>query len=388
MSRGPRQVRHAPDTRPEQRRAVMDRFNARFDAAHRQAPPSKRWVRRALHLRGAERCPVRLKRMSYDLILRYPEELADLFTQYPDDALFVQAYEAWAGYKPLTSFDALRAATEAAEWTDEWGTPWHHAAGGVGATPAGCALADWDPLDDYLARRMPNPREPGRLDGAAAAINLHGGERYMVGMTHLLLFERLQALRGMENTLTDFYTDPECMDRLLGALTDYAVEIIRGWAHMPNVDAFFLTDDWGTQQSLMISPELWRKFFAARYRRICDEAHRHGLDVIFHSCGNVMAIVGGLIDAGVDVVDPIQPDAMDLKKLARDFGGKAAFSGGISDQRLARQTPAEVKDEIRATIDLLGTAFGNSYLVAPSNMLTPEIPLANIVAMFEACHQP
>ena len=101
-----------------------------------------------------------------------------------------------------------------------------------------------------------------------------------------------------------------------------------------------------------------------------------------------MAIVGDLIDAGVDVLDPIQPDALDLKALARQYGGKVAFSGGISDQRLGRQTPVQVKDEIRATIDLLGTAFGNAYLVAPSNMLTPEIPLENIVAMFEACHEP
>jgi uroporphyrinogen decarboxylase len=370
-----------------QLRAILDRFNQRFDEAHVHAPPSKRWVRRALHRRGAARCPVRLKRMSYDLILRYPEELADLFTQYPDDALFAQAYEAWTGFRPITPVDPLRALTEAAEWTDEWGTPWHHAAGGVGATPAGCALAEWDQLDDYLARRLPNPSEPGRLDGAMPMLTRHGGGRYMVGMTHLLLFERQHALRGMENTFTDFYTDPERVDRLLGALTDYAVEIIRGWANLPQVDAFFLTDDWGTQRALMISPELWRKFFAARYRRICDEAHRFGLDVIFHSCGNVMAIVGDLIDAGVDVVDPIQPDALDLKQLAREFGGKAAFSGGISDQRLGRQTPAQVKDEIRATIDLLGTAFGNAYLVAPSNMLTPEIPLANLVAMFEACHE-
>lgn len=377
---------HRP-TDIEQARATLTRFNQRFDEAHAKAPPSKRWTRRALHRLGATRCPVRLKRMSYDLILRYPDRLADLFTQYPDDALFTQAYEAWSGYRPITPIDPLRALTEAAEWTDEWGTAWHHAAGGVGATPAACAMADWSQLDDYLARRLPDPLEPGRLDGALPMVTRHGGARYMVGMTHLLLFERVQAIRGMENTFTDFHTDPEALDRLLGVLTDYAVELIRGWARWETLDAFFLTDDWGTQQALMISPELWRKFFAARYRRICDEAHRFGLDVIFHSCGNVSAIVGDLIDAGVDVVDPIQPDAMDLKALAREFGGKVAFSGGISDQRLARQTPSQVKDEIRATKALLGTAFDNAYLVAPSNMLTPEIPLANLVAMFEACHE-
>jgi uroporphyrinogen decarboxylase len=99
-----------------------------------------------------------------------------------------------------------------------------------------------------------------------------------------------------------------------------------------------------------------------------------------------MGIVGDLIDVGVDVLDPIQPGAMDLKVRAREYGGKVALSGGISDQHLARFTPQQIKDEIRATRDLLGGAFDNAYLLAPSNMLTPDIPLPNLVAMFEACH--
>lgn len=94
-----------------------------------------------------------------------------------------------------------------------------------------------------------------------------------------------------------------------------------------------------------------------------------------------------LARTGVDDLDPIQPDAMDLKALAREYGGKVALSGRIGDQRLARWTPAQVKDEIRRTMDLLEKAFDNTYLVAPSNMLTPEIPLANLVSMFETCHE-
>jgi len=370
----------------EKIRATLDRFNRRYDEAHAKAPPGKRWVRRALHRQGATRCPVRLKRMSFDLLLRYTDELADLFDRFPDDVFATQSYEFSIGYRPPVPVDPVKALMEAAEWTDEWGIRWHHAAGGVGATPAAYPLTDWAQLDDYLAKQLPDPRAPGRLDAAGPAVARHGGNRYFIGMTHFLLFERVHALRGMENVFEDFYANPEALDRLLGVLTDYYLDIIRAWARWENVDAIFVTDDWGTQQSLMISPELWRKYFAARYRRICDEAHRFGLDVHFHSCGNILAIVGDLIDDGVDVVDPIQPDAVDLKKLAREFGGKAAFSGGISDQRLARQTPAQVKAEIRATMDLLGAAFGNAYLVAPSNALTPEIPLENIVAMFEACH--
>lgn len=77
---------------------------------------------------------------------------------------------------------------------------------------------------------------------------------------------------------------------------------------------------------------------------------------------------------------------MDLNTLAREYGGKVALSGGISDQHLARFTPQQIRDEIRATRDLLGRAFDNAYLLAPSNMLTPDIPLANFLAMFEAAH--
>ena len=370
----------------EQTRATLARFGQRFDEAIAKAPPSKTWVRQALRRRGAERCPVRLMRLSYDLILRYPDELADLFTQYPDDAVFAQSYEFALGYRPQTPIDPIRTLTEDAQWNDEWGTRWAHAAGGVGATPVGVALEDWSHLDDFIARRIPDPLEPGRLDGALPALSRHGHDRYFAGQTHFLLFERLHALRGMETTFEDFYVNPEQVDRLLGVLTDYYVDIIRAWARLENVDAVFMTDDWGTQQALMISPGMWRTFFAARYRRICDEAHRAGMDVVFHTCGSVMAIVGDLIDAGVDVLDPIQPEAMDLKALAREYGGKVAFCGGISDQRLARWSSTQVKDEIRATIDLLGRTFDNAYLVAPSNLLTPEIPLENIVAMFEACH--
>jgi len=370
---------------------TLRRFNERVDGAIAGRPPTKEWVKRALHHGGAERCPVRIRRLSHDIILRYGDALADLFCEYPDDAVFAQAYDIFIGYQPPSvreRTDPLQVLTQEASWIDEWGTGWRHAAGGVGASTISYPLPDWSQLDNYLAERMPDPQAPGRLDGALPALRLHGDTRYFCGMTHLALFERLHCLRGMENAFEDFYLYPEQVDRLLGALTDYQVEIVRAWGRLGNVDGWFVTDDWGTQTSLMISPELWRKFFAARYRRLCDEAHRCGIDVIFHSCGNVTAIVGDLIDAGVDVIDPLQPEAMDLQQIARDYGGKVAFCGGISDQELAVFTVSQVWDHVRRTIDTLGRAFGNAYIVAPSNVLLPDIPLENIRALFEAAHAP
>ena len=78
--------------------------------------------------------------------------------------------------------------------------------------------------------------------------------------------------------------------------------------------------------------------------------------------------------------------AMDLRQVALEYGGKVAFWGGLSDQAVAVNTPAQVRDEVRRAIDILGAPYGNAYILALSNIMMPEIPIANIVALFEACH--
>ena len=373
----------------EKKRETVHSFNARVEAAAARAAPSKSWVRAALRRKGSERCPVRLKRLSYDIILKYPEGLAQLFEEYPDDVTAVQAYDATIGRQGADEpnrIEPLRVLTEDAEWKDEWGISWRHAAGGVGATPSANPIDDWSILEEYLAERMPDPKAPDRLREVLPALESLGKTRYFIGMAHLALFERYHCLRGMENALADFYLNPEEARRLLSALTDYFVELVRAWGRLGSVDCLFLTDDWGTQKSLMISPEMWIDFFAPSYRRICDEAHSADMEVCFHSCGNVAQIIGGLVDAGVDIIDPLQPESMDLGRIIREYGGAAAFSGGISDQALAGYSPEQVRDEVRRTIDLLGSGSRRAYIVAPSNVLPPDIPFENIVALFEACY--
>jgi uroporphyrinogen decarboxylase len=373
-----------------EREEIVRRFHTRVDAAIAGCSPSKQRIKQALSRGGAARCPVRLRRLSLDVILRYGDALAELFCEFPDDAIFTPSYDLFIGYQSPDrepKINTIQVLTEDAQWTDEWGTVWGHAKTGVGASTISNPLTDWSQLDDYLANRMPDPRVPGRLDGALPSWRMHAETRYFGGMTLMALFERLHCLRGMENTYADFHSNPDEVYRLLDALTDYYVEIVRAWGRLGNVDAVFFSDDWGTQKSLMISPAMWRKFFASRYRRICDEAHRHGLHIVFHSCGNVFSIIGDLIEAGVDVMDPIQPEAMDLAEVAKNFGGKIAFCGGLSDQKIAKISPQEVRDHVRWVIETLGKPFGNAYLVGPSNVLCPEVPFENLRALFEACHQ-
>ncbi len=369
-------------------RAIVARFEERVNGAQLASPPSKDIVRNALQRKGAARCPVRMKRLSMDAIVRYGEALADLFCAFPDDVIHVQPYEFCVGYQPADRPDRLnelQVLLQPGEWLDEWGTRWGHASGGVGATPVDYPLKDWSQLDAYLRRQMPDPRLPGRLDAARAVLARHGESRYCVGVIHLVLFERLHCLRGMDNAFMDLCTNEAEVCRILEALTDYAVGLVEAWAPMP-VSALFLADDWGSQTGLMISLAMWRKYFKPHYRRIFEAIHRAGKDVIFHSCGNVASIIPELIDLGVDVLDPLQPEAMDLADIGRRFGGKLGFSGAITDQRLEDSTPREIRDMVRRAIETLGEPFGNSYLVAPSNVLPPSVPFENLAALLEACH--
>jgi hypothetical protein len=369
---------------------VIDRFNTRVDAAIAASPPSKERVRRAVRRQGAPRCPVRIRRLSFDVILRHGDGLADLFCEFPDDTVFLTAYDVFLGYQAPERPDRIspvEALMQSARWTDEWGTTWAHTQGGVGASPMAHPLHDWAQLDDYLRSQVPDPLAPGRLDAIKPALGMHGTTKYCVANIHLALFERMHSLRGMQNAFADFYTNEREVHRLLDALTDYLIALTRSWA-AAGVDAVFYTDDFGTQKSLMISPGMWRSFFKERYRRLFAEAHRLGLDVILHSCGNVMGIVPDLIDVGLDMLDPLQPGAMDIDELARRFGGQLAFCGGVDIQELLPfGSPQQVKDAVRRLIDTLGRPFGNSLIVAPANTVTPEVPLENFRVLLEACHE-
>ena len=369
---------------------IVARFEQRTDAAQQASPPTKEWVKRAVRRQGAARCPVRIKRLSTDVIVRHGDALADLFCEHPDDAVFFAPYDICIGYQPPERADRVNPVDvlmREAQWTDEWGTVWAHARGGVGATPADHPIKDWSQLDAYLAAQVPDPRAPGRLDAALPVLRAHGPTKYCVAMIHLALFERLHCLRGMQNTFVDFCAHEQEVRRLLDVLAEYLLELIRAWGEL-GADAVFLTDDWGTQTSLMVSPAMWRSYFKAHYRRVFDEAHRFGMDVIFHSCGNVTAIVPDLIDVGVDVLDPIQPGAMDVSEVARRFGGKVSFCGAVDVQHLlVSGSPQEIKDSVRRIIGTLGRPFGAGLIVAPANVITPEVPLENLRALFEACHE-
>ena len=332
---------------------------------------------------------MRLRRLSLDAIVLHGDRLADLFCEFPDDVVGIAPYEWCIGYQPPERTDrvnTVQALMKESQWVDEWGARWAHAAGGVGAIQIEHPLKDLDALDEYIEGRMPDPLAPGRLEEAARLLAPHKGRKYCIGMDVLGLLEVLRDIRGMQELFMDLHTDAARLERLVTAVAAFHTRLLCSWAGI-GVDCVMFGDDWGMQTGLQISPGMWRELFKPHYQAMFREAHAAGIDVLFHSCGKVIDIVEDFVDVGVDILDPIQPGCMDPSELARRFGGRVSFSGAVDVQSLlVFGTPDEVRRKIRRLIDTLGPPFGNGLMIGPANAVTPDAPLENLRAMFEACH--
>lgn len=366
---------------------MVARFEERVLAAQISSSPTCDLVRNAVRREGAQRCPVWLRRVSPDLIIKYGDALTDLFVKYPDDLGRIAPYDAIVGYNPKASVSQVEALMKNSEWVNEWGVGWKHVVGGVGATEVSNPLEDWSRLDDYIANEFPDPLDPGRLEKAIAPTDaLHRAGKYVFGLFGPA-FYHMFSIRGMENVLMDFYIHEDELRRLIDALLEYSLKLVKGWAQI-GVDALLVLDDWGMQQSLMISPKTWREFFKPAYKTLFDEIHLHGMDTFLHSCGCVTEIVEDLIEVGLDVLDPIQTSAMDINELARRFGGRLSFCGTIDVQHLLPGgSPSDIKDAVRRSVDTLARRFGNGLILAPTNVITPDTSIENLRAMFEVCHE-
>ena len=191
---------------------------------------------------------------------------------------------------------------------------------------------------------------------------------------------------GMENYFIKMYTDPDVVEAVTERVTDFYYRVNERLFReaADRIDMFFFGNDFGSQRDMLISPELFDRFVMPYFARFTEQAHRHGLRVLLHSCGSIERIIPRLIDAGVDALHPIQALAanMDARTLSRKYNGKLVFVGGVDTQRLLPfGTAREVRDEVRRLRDL----FGENYVVSPSHeSILPGVPLENLVAMAEA----
>jgi uroporphyrinogen decarboxylase len=149
-------------------------------------------------------------------------------------------------------------------------------------------------------------------------------------------------------------------------------------------DIYFIADDVGVQDGLMISPRMFRKFVRPSLVRLIDQAHEYEQKAMYHTCGAVRRLIPDFIDMGVDILNPIQTSAkgMEPTELKREFGADICFHGAMDIQSVLSQgTPGQVRDEVRRLCDALGP--GGGFILAPTNNVMPETPVENIVALYE-----
>ena len=220
------------------------------------------------------------------------------------------------------------------------------------------------------------------LDESSAEIIIRDNpDMFVLGQLNFGLFERSWMLRGFENVLIDSIQNPAFYEELLDRILEMQLALVDKLCGMP-VDGIFLGDDWGDQRGVILGPDRWRRFIKPRTAKLYERIRNAGKVVLTHSCGNVFDIIPDMIEMGLDVLESLQPEAMDVYAIKRKYGKNLRLWGGLGTQQvLPFGSPREVRDEIRRLIKELGK--GGGYILAPAKPLMEDIPAENAAAVIE-----
>jgi len=271
---------------------------------------------------------------------------------------------------------------------DEWGMKWEKRPGSpyYEVTSPPLRNATIDDLDNYP---WPPLSHPDRFLGLAQeAREVQAAGYATVLMSGVSPFEQAQALRGQEAFFADLILNPEFAHALLRTLTDLTLAgslaaLEQAGAY---VDVLVMSDDLGTQNSLLMSPKMYRSMIKPYHAElIAALKNKTKAKIFFHSDGNIYPLIGDLIDVGVDILNPVQVSSKDMgdtARLKREFGDKLSFCGAIDTQWvLPHGTQADVRQEVRRRIKDL--APGGGYVCASVHCMQPDIPPENVIALFE-----
>jgi hypothetical protein len=260
-------------------------------------------------------------------------------------------------------------------YTDSWGCTWQIAQPGAPAELKVSPLAEKGLIAEFHPPlELLDPARFSKVNKSC-----ENTSRFVLARSETQPFDRLRFLRGYDAALIDLARGAKDVRNLLKMLHEFSCREMELWSNT-EVDGVAIRDDWGTDDSLIISLEMWREIFKPLYREYCKILHAKDKFVFFQSSGNMFDILGDLIKDGVDAVH-VQLDLSDPEKVAKRFRGRVTFWGEIASQAVLRSgNPAELRDEvlqIRRALD-----FGSGGVIAQCQW-DPEISLQTIAAVFE-----
>lgn len=259
---------------------------------------------------------------------------------------------------------------------DVWGVVWNRKVDKDIGNVEGLALPEAD-----LRGWNPPASEAEGLRPLYDAFTAEHPDEFRIASLGFSLFERAWTLRGMENLMVDMIESPAFVHELLDRITEYNLEqIVLAVSH--DIDCVRFGDDWGSQAGVMMGPSLWREFIKPRIKRMYDAVHEAGKYVMIHCCGDVKELLPDLVEIGVNIFNPFQPEVMDVYETKRRYHGQLSFYGGISVQQLLPfGTPDDVRAETRRLLHDLGASGG--YIASPSHDIPSDVPAENMAAMIE-----
>ena len=246
-------------------------------------------------------------------------------------------------------------------------------------------VEDFQRIQDYP---WPDLDADYRYEGLAEQVGAIRARGLAVAGTPGSVFETSWAIRGMETTMEDMLTRPKIAHYLFER-TGYCQSYAAAKLAEAGVDLIMLGDDVAMQTGMMMSIATWREFLRPTLEATINAAKkaRPETKVFYHCDGNLEPLIPDLIEIGVDVLNPVQPDCMDPAKIKRDYGNELAFFGTVScQQTMPFGSPDDVKEEVQTRIRTVG--YDGGLILAPAHVLEPEVPWENIVAFFEAASEP
>jgi uroporphyrinogen decarboxylase len=240
-----------------------------------------------------------------------------------------------------------------ASGTDEWGAVWANIGGMQLGHVKDVPLKSWD---DFPTLRVPDVRDERRWKNVSG-MRRRAGDKFILAKG-ISLYERIHFLRGLDATWIDIHESPGELTKLITLLLDmnlYAVERFAG----EGADGYLIPDDWGLQNTLMISPGAWRKIWKPFYERLFKAVHESGMFMFLHSCGYIVDILDDLISIGLDAIHMDQQENMGLELLGARFGGRLTFFSPVDIQRtMVNGRSDEIRAYCRAMARLLGRPGG------------------------------
>lgn len=285
-------------------------------------------------------------------------------------------------FRTQAEYSVLKKAVPLLNVADEWGIMWDaRDKSGLGQ-PINNPLKTLESLKNF---NFPNPCLNERFDGIENALQIARTNGKIVQLnSQYCLFERFHMLRGFENALIDLYEDTELVAELLDKLLEYQIGIVRSASKLSNggIHIFETSDDWGTQNALIVNPQIFKELFLPRYKILVDEVHKNNMYFNLHSCGRINDIMDDIISIGVDIVNIHQPNILNLKEFGQKYAGKICFDVSVDIQKTLPTNNRElIENEVKDLIKYWGTKKGG--IIAAEYRFTDSIGTGNETMQFE-----